>query len=480
MYRYLGDDVVYTARLWHDEVADAALEGGRVLDTHDTLLMPASVALARAEFAGAPIDTDWVQESIDLLDVAIARRRTWVEWALPMMATTPVTNVLSPQQIADVMYDEWRWTPDARVHGKIKDDDRSTDADHMNAAIAKYKVNRHRLERRRAWWCASLVRLRRDTKQRASLQKQLLDKVDADGRIRASFLLHGASTGRLSSREPNLQNMAAVIDHRDGRKPFMLSDKTWTARPPRMAFRARDGYAWTEVDFSQLELRVAAALSGDQAFGDIFRQGRDVHADVAGAIFSKDPKDVLKGERYIAKAVSFGVLYGRTAAAIAGGEEMDFAVRELGLTRWTEDQAQVFIDTLLRAYPDLRAWMGRQVDTALNDQYIETVFGRRRRFPFFTKRDHAAIGRQAINTPIQSAASDLCLQSLVQISGSLEADPSLDATIMFPVHDSICAEVWLDDVPVYEALCRGIMEQDFLGVPLRADFESGPTWAEVH
>jgi DNA polymerase-1 len=125
--------------------------------------------------------------------------------------------------------------------------------------------------------------------------------------------------------------------------------------------------------------------------------------------------------------------------------------------------------------------MTEQIHHALDKQYVETYFGRRRRFPFFTKRDHDAIGRQAVNTPIQSAASDICLASLVEISERLDT-ADVDASILFPVHDSICIECKIEDVPRLERLCRDVMEKDFLGVPLKVDFEYGPTWAqtEVH
>lgn len=483
LHLYLGKDVVYTARLWHDLVRDAEEEGGRVLETHDRLLVPVSRAVARAEVNGAPVDAAWVSSRIAALGERAQRRRSALEAAIRRLAPmTEVTNILAPQQIADVMYDEWSMTPDVRQHGKLVEGDRSTDQDHIKAAVAKYRTTKYRDTHywAAAGWLQSLVRLRKDVRLQSVYQKQLLDMRDAADRVHPNFLLHGAATGRISVTQPAIQTIPAVDDReqRNGRWWYKLRDGSWVTEPMRKAFAAKPGRLWVEVDYSQLELRVAAGLTGDEAFIEVFRSGRDVHSEVAAAIFSKAPEDISKPERYLAKAVSFGILYGRSAKAIAGGEEMDFAERELGMKRWTEDIAQAFINKFLRSYPKLQDWITRMHQEVPAAGYVETPHGRRRRFPLVTERELAAIQRQAVNTPIQGAASDICLTAFVDLTREIETR-GLDAVVLFPVHDSICIEVAEDQVGPLRLLCLDIMERPFMGCPLKVDFEFGPTWADV-
>lgn len=466
LYRYLGDDVVYTARLWHDLEAEAAAESPNLMRAHDELLMPVSRAIARCELGGAPINVPWVEETLRLYDARIARRREALERALRALTDREVTNILAPMQVADVMYDDWKMTPDVRKNGRKLDGDRSTDKDHVKAAVAKYLGGPRDREAR---WLRSLERLRRDVRQRTTYQKSLMDKVDRDGRVHAGFLIHGTSTGRLSSQGPNLQNVPA-IDREDAIK----------FRPMREAFAPVPPNLWVEVDYSQLELRVAAALSQDQDFMDVFRGGRDVHMEVACAIFSKPPEQITKAERFLAKAVSFGIIYGRGGKALATGTEMAYAERELGMKRWTEDQANVFIKKFLRSYPRLNAWIEELHRDVPAQGYVETPYGRRRRFPLHPKSrgELGSIQRQAVNTPVQSVASDLCLEAMVEIQRRLLRDER-ESRVLFTVHDSICLEVTPDELQDVRRTCFEVMQKEFMGVPLRVDFEAGPDWAHV-
>jgi DNA polymerase-1 len=300
--------------------------------------------------------------------------------------------------------------------------------------------------------------------------------------VHPSFLLHGAATGRISAVKPAIQTIPAVDDKRDEgpEREYKLRDGSWVTHPMRRAFAPAPGRLWVEADYSQLELRVAAAISGDQAFMDVFRSGRDVHREVAAAIFSKDPDDITKPERYLAKAVSFGILYGRSAKALAEGAEMDYAVAEDStFRRWDEATAEAFIRKFLQSYPDLTAWMSELQETAPVQGYVESPTGRRRRFPLVTDRELGAIQRQAVNTPVQGEASDICLRAFVALSDEVAASLAGRATMLFPVHDSICMEVEEDCVKPLEVICRSIMEIDFMGCPLTIDFEVGPSWADV-
>jgi DNA polymerase-1 len=466
MHRYLGDDVAYTARLWHDLKDEAAAESHSLLHCHDDLLIPVSTALARAEFRGAPVSVPWIEETLRAYDLRIERRRRVLESTIGQLTARPEVNIGAPQQVADVMYDDWKMTPDVRKHGKLLYDDRSTDKDHLKAAIAKYRGTSLDTEAR---WLETLAGWRRDVRQRTTVQKSLLDRVDTDERVRASFLIHGTSTGRLSSQGPNLQNIPA-IDREDAIK----------FRPMRRAFQPTPPRLWVEVDYSQLELRVAAGLSQDPDFIEVFRSGRDVHTEIATSIFSKPADQVSKAERFLAKAVSFGILYGRGAEALATGAEARYVEQKLGGRAWTVDEATVFRSAFLRAYPRLSEWMQELYDTVPRAGYVESPYGRRRRFPLYPKSrgELGSIERQAVNTPVQSAASDICLEAMVQLDEFIDAHVP-DAAVLFTVHDSICLEVSPDDVYGVRDACREIMEKDWHGVPLRIDFEAGPTWADV-
>lgn len=466
LYRYLGMDVVYTARLWHDLQAEAESESPALMNAHDTLLMPVSRAIARCELGGAPVNVRWIRETVRLFDRRIERLQGALERALAQLTDREVTNINAPMQIANVMYDDWAMTPDVRKNGRKLDGDRSTDKDHIKAAVAKYLGTSLDREAR---WLRALVSLRRDIKTRTTYQKSLLDRVDRDKRVRASFLIHGTSTGRLSSQGPNLQNVPS-LDREDASR----------FRPMRRAFQPRKGNVWVEVDYSQLELRVAAALSGDPDLAEVFRSGRDVHMEIATAIFSKPADQIAKAERFLAKAVSFGIVYGRGPKALATGTEMRYAERELGMKPWTEDQASIFIKKFLRGYPRLSEWIEELHATVPAQGYVETPYGRRRRFPLTPKSrgELGSIQRQAVNTPVQSVASDICLEAMIRIQQRIERD-GLPAQVLFPVHDSICIEVAEDWALELESVCREEMERDFMGVPLRVDYEFGPTWADV-
>jgi DNA polymerase-1 len=427
--------------------------------------MPVSRAVARCELTGAPVDLGWIEQTIDAFDRRITRRRRVLEREIVSLAPTMVVdNVLSPQQIADVMYDEWGMTPDVRKHGKLVEDDRSTDKDHVRSAVSKYLGTP--LDKQ-ARWLRSLQNLRRDVKTQTTFRKSLYDRADSDERVRPTLLIHGTSTGRLSSQGPNLQNVPSV-DREDS--------SHW--HPMRQAFRPKDGWVWVEVDYSQLELRVAAALSQDPDLIEVFRSGRDVHLEIASSIFSKEPERISKVERFLAKAVGFGIIYGRGARALATGAEMRYVEQRLDGKAWTEEQAEAFIGKFLRTYPRLSGWMTETQETTLANGYVESPFGRRRRFPLMpsSRGEVGAIRRQAVNTPIQSAASDICLLAMGQLQAETEG---MDVRVLFPVHDSICLEAKTEAIGDLERTARRVMERDFEGVPLTVDFEYGPTWAEV-
>jgi DNA polymerase-1 len=468
LHEYLGMDVATTARLWHDLYAEARSESLGLIQAHDVVVAPAFATMAGAELAGAPVDAAWLHAFARWLRRRGDRRGGCLARLATELGAPEGFSHGAPLQVADLMYDVWRMTPDARRKKGLAVDakDRSTDKDHVKAAVAKYRVRGGALWRE-AGWLQSLLRWRADAKNASTYSETLLDRADDLGRVHADFRFHGTSTGRLSSSSPNLQNIPALDRNPD-------ASRAW---PPRRAFAPRAGSAWVEADYANLELRVAAWLSGDEALGEVFREGKDIHLEVASTMFGKAPERISKAERFLAKAVDFGILFGRTPRALAQGVEMDYLERELGGRRWTTEQADLFMKAFMRGYPRLRDWIAETGEAAVAAHYVETPFGRRRRFPLGprTKYETWEIQRQAVNTPIQSAASDLCLQAMARVAGRLPEG----ARILFPVHDSICLEVEETLVADVARILREEMEIVVGDVPLTIDVESGPTWADM-
>lgn len=484
LYRYQGLDVYFTTRLWFDLVDEADDESPALIQAHDEVMVPAMRVLAGCELRGAPLDLAWLSAYADRLRRRIDRREAALATVAVDLGAPEGFEHGSPAQVADLMYDVWAMTPDVRKK-RYKDgvlqEDRSTDKEHIDGAVKKYlRVEAVSIyQRRGALWLRALLRWRADAKLLSTYTESLIDKADEDGRVHAEFLLHGTVTGRLSSAQPNLQNIPAVDKREvvDGRPVYTLRGARKTFFPARRGFATPPGYSWLEIDYSQLELRVAAWLSGDARLADVFVQGRDIHLEVAATMFSKPAEQISKPERYLAKAVDFGILYGRQGKAIAEGVEMDYYETELGGKRWDVATADAFISKFLRGYPDLGRWLDENAASAVRNHYVETPFGRRRRFPFTprTKWERMRIERQANNTPIQSAASDLCLQAMARIEPRLPDG----AVLLFPVHDSICMEVRDDLVDEVARIAREEMELEVGGVPLTVDVEVGPSWADV-
>ena len=297
--------------------------------------------------------------------------------------------------------------------------------------------------------------------------KGLVKHVDTDGRIHADFLLFGTQTGRLSCQNPNLHNIPSLMRGPEIKKAFIPSSPDWVIM---------------ETDYSQLELRVSAYLSQDQKLIQTYQDGEDFHRVVASEIFGVPMDQVTKQQRHIAKYVDFGILYGRGAKSLAEGWSagQDLASDALTKDVWTVKMAQGFINRMMQQFPQLHQWMMHQQTQVIEDHFVVTPFGRRRRFPFITRDNAAEIQRQAVNFPIQSIASDICQLSLIRLHGLLNPG---EAFIVSTVHDSILMEVRKDCVKEVAALARGVMEcpppQLGFNVPLKIDVAIGPSWGEL-
>jgi DNA polymerase-1 len=272
-------------------------------------------------------------------------------------------------------------------------------------------------------------------------------------RLHTSFNQTVAATGRLSSSDPNLQNIPI---------------RTEEGRRIRAAFIAAPGHRLLSADYSQIELRVLAALSGDQRLGDAFRADEDIHARTAAEVFADRPP--AEGRR-LAKVINFGIVYGMGPAR---------AARELGVS---SAEATAYIESYFGRYPGVRAFVERTVAEARTRGYVTTVLGRRRYLPELNARDPAVrqfAERAATNTPIQGSAADLIKLAMLEVRRRLRA-AGLGARMLLQVHDELLLEVPEPELRRTEEAVRGAMEQIWaLGVPLRVDTRNGANWTEAH
>ena len=272
------------------------------------------------------------------------------------------------------------------------------------------------------------------------------------GRIHTSFNQTVAATGRLSSSDPNLQNIPI---------------RTELGREIRKGFVAAPGSVFLGVDYSQIELRILAHFSGDDAFVTAFTQGVDVHVQTASVIFDVDIGDVTPSMRGQAKTVNFATLYGQGAFSLA---------RQLGITR---EEAKAFIETYFERFAGVRAYLDAQVEKARESGYVETLLGRRRFVPELRSRNWNVrqFGeRVAQNTPIQGTAADLIKLAMIHVQGALDRRNG-GARLLLQVHDELLLEVPEAEVDEVREMVVGLMEGAMeLNVPLVAEWGVGANW----
>lgn len=508
-HAYLAMDVRMTALLWDELVAEATEESPKLLVCHDELLAPASLALAEMETTGVPVDRALLERERARLVRKMDRRRD----ALRRSLGIPDFNPGSPKQFADVIrafpvlppkrheinrgsdsYVKYAWTTKAigsplpadepifwpriwkgpRPTGRNIDSRQATKtANETPTGVGEIRIlieEFHRRGRKREAKVMHMVLAwRLDAKYLKTYVEGFLNAIGPDGRLHASFNIGGSVTGRLSSSGPNMH----AIPKRGAGTILTL----------RRAIRASPGHVLVEADYSQLELRVAALLSGDDRMREAYEQGRDLHREVAAAMFHKRPEDVEYQERFMAKAVDFGILYGRSGKAISESDEMFYYENSLGGTAWTAAEAERFVQAFLDGYPQLRDWMRGQADRVVLTRLVETEFGRRRRFrlAFKDTRSMSGLRRQAVNSPVQGVASDICLSGLVRLWREL--DPA-DARPVSIVHDSVLLEVREGTVDRLVPVIRAIMEEpphQLAGsrVPFAVDVKAGRTLSDA-
>jgi DNA polymerase-1 len=348
-------------------------------------------------------------------------------------------NIGSPKQLAYILFEKLKLPPVKRTKTGY-----STDADVLEQLALGHELP------------ARIIEHRTLTKLKSTYADALPTLVNpVTGRIHTSFNQLVAATGRLSSSAPNLQNIPV---------------RTELGRRIRAAFVPEKGWRFLAADYSQIELRILAHVSGEESLLEAFRRGEDIHARTASEVFGVTLDAVTPEQRDIAKTTNFSVIYGVTAFGLSRG--LDISTR----------QAQEFLDRFFARHPKVRAYLSRTVAEGRERGFVATLLGRRRYLPELRSGNPNLRGfgeRMATNAPIQGTAADLVKIAMVRMAGELESH-RLRTRMLLQVHDELLFEVPADEVERLQALATQVMESAItLEVPLKVDVKVGDDWAAV-
>ncbi|ADU50543.1 DNA polymerase I [Thermaerobacter marianensis DSM 12885] len=427
----LGRDAALCARLRPAVEAELAARGlERVYREIELPLVP---VLAAMEEAGIAVDRRQLEE----LGRLFTRRSQELAEQIYQLAGETF-NINSTQQLGQILFERLGLP----VVKKTKTG-YSTDAEVLETLAARHPIAELVLEYR------SLVKLQ------GTYVDGLAEHIGPDGRVHTTFQQTVAATGRLSSTQPNLQNIP-------------IRDEP--GRSLRRAFVAPPGHRLVAADYSQIELRVLAHYSGDEGLLEAFARGQDVHARTASEIFGVPLEQVTPEQRRVAKAVNFGLAYGQTDYGLARALRIDRA------------DARRFMDRYFERYPGVKRYMEETIRRARQHGEVTTLLGRRRPVPEIRHRVYHIrqnAERVAINTPIQGTAADIMKLAMIRVYRAL-AGEGLRARIVLQVHDELLVEAPEDEVPAVAALLRREMEGAFpLAVPLVVDVKAGTNWYEM-
>lgn len=435
IYKYACEDADVTLRLMKplaEELRKNSLE-----EVFQNIEMPLMPVLARMERNGVVLDTDTLKE----VENDFTLRLQTLEKDIYELAGHEFT-INSPRQVGEVLFGELKLSEKVK---KTKSGQYSTSEEVLRDLHSKHPIVQKILDYR-------------GLKKLLSTYVEALPKLinPATGHIHTSFNQAVTATGRLSSSNPNLQNIP--VRGEDGREI-------------RKAFIPEEGEIFFSADYSQIELRIMAHLSGDEHMIEAFNAGHDVHAATAARIFHKDIKDISKDERRKAKTANFGIIYGISAFGLA--ERMDVSRTE----------AKELIDSYFEMYPKIKDYISKAVDTAREKGYIETEFGRRRYLPDINSRNAVVRGyaeRNAVNAPIQGTAADIIKIAMIRVQQRLDAE-GCKARMMLQVHDELNFSVPADEFDKVKRIVIEEMQGAYkMSVPLEADCGEGKNWLEAH
>ena len=403
----------------------------------DGIEMPLVPVLAKMERAGMLVDPDRLRN----LSEGLATQITEVERSIRDLAGDETFNIGSPMQLSHVLFDVMGLP--TKGLKKTKRGYYSTNAKVLSDLARDHEI----------------VRLILDWREKSKIKSTYLDTLGplrrGDGRVHTTYNQTITATGRLSSSDPNLQN---------------IPTRSELGRTVKTAFSAGEGSVFLAVDYSQIELRLLAHLSGDEHLVRAFNEGEDFHAETAARVFGVPVSEVTPDLRSRAKAVNFGIVYGQQAYGLSQSLHISMA------------EARDMIDRYYEAYPGVRTFLDNVVARAKQTGYAETMYGRRRHIPELKAKNPQLRGfgeRTAMNHPMQGTAADIIKIAMARVSRRLEEE-DFAAHMILQVHDELDFECPVDEVERLTAMVRDVMEHVVdLRVPLIAEASTGVTWADA-
>jgi DNA polymerase I len=438
----LGFTKTHTFAKAHEELTKRLAEIPTLQNLYDTIEKPLIPILEEMERYGVRVDA----AALEKLRKTYRKEVEEIEQNIYTMAGREF-NVSSPKQLGVVLFEELGLT--AKGMKKTAGGQFSTKESELDKIQGLHPI------------VDEVLKYRGLQKLLGTYIEAIPPLLDSENRLHAQFLQTGTTTGRLASQNPNLQNIPI---------------RTEQGRAIRDAFIPRDGYTLVGLDYSQVELRIAAILSGDEKLCDIFRGGRDVHTEVASAVMGVSGNEVDREMRRRAKIINFGILYGMGVNALKV---------QLGTSI---GEAQKYLDDYFATFSRLKEYLEETKGFARTHGYTETLFGRRRQFPEMKSTMayvRAQAERMAINAPIQGTQADLIKLAMVRVDESLKkAGKREEAHLLLQVHDELVYEIRNDLVEELSEIVKGIMEgalpkEECNGVPILAEVKTGPNWGSM-
>ncbi len=431
---YAAEDADFTLRVKH--CLAPLLDASAARRLFYEIEMPLSRILTEMEMTGVKVDVVFLSE----LSRGYGERIAALEERI-FQAVGERFNLASTPKLREVLFDRLKLQPAHRTKTGF-----STDADVLESLAGSHPV------------VAMLLEWRQLVKLKSTYVDALPRLVHPEtGRVHTSYNQAIATTGRLSSSEPNLQNIPIrTAEGREIRRAFVAHNREWVL---------------VDADYSQIELRILAHLSGDEALRQAFLDDADIHRATAARVMKVDPAAVTPEMRDRAKVVNFGIVYGMGPRGLA--QSLDIEV----------DEARQFIDGYFRSYPGVKRFIDTTIAHARRDKAVSTMFGRSRRLPDIDSTSSGLRSfsqRVAVNTPVQGTAADIIKLAMLKVHGALR-DAGMQTRMILQVHDELLFEAPLDEVERATGMVRDAMEHAItLAVPLKVEIGTGPSWLEAH
>ena len=433
---YAVEDADITFQL--KQLFTSELESGNVTKLFNEIELPLVSVLTAMEIEGINVNTDFLKE----LSIALSDDINRLEKEIYEQAGEEF-NIASPKQLGIVLFEKMELVKKPK---KTKTGQYKTGEDILSFLAKDHKI----------------IRDIQEYRQYKKLQSTYVDALPNEinsktGRIHTEYMQAVAATGRLSSNNPNLQNIPIRTERgREVRKAFVPKD---------------DNYVLLAADYSQIELRIIAALSEEENMINAFKNGEDIHASTAAKVFNVALEDVTREQRSNAKTVNFGIVYGVSAFGLSNQ------------TNLSRSEAKELIDTYYETYPKLKAYMTSQVEFAREKGYVETVLNRRRYLKDINSRNamvRSGAERNAVNAPIQGSAADIIKLAMINIHNRFEAE-GFKSKMLLQVHDELVFDAHKEELEIIRPIIKHEMENAFkMSVPLDVEIDLGENWLEAH